>query len=194
MKTILLIGVLAVSLSRAQTPNASADLRTFAAWLPGYYHTSERVPADTNQGEARLYMVPIWPEAPDGYWFYLEQAPADRSRAPYRQAVLHLTLAENGQLLNRHFTLRNRALYAGAHRDRALRNELTPDCLSPVPTNLTYFHRHGDRFLAGTDDGSALPPGTEVPFFSSVSSLTARQVIGGHSNGTRSGYVFDKLP
>lgn len=79
----------------ARRADQSAGLRSLASLLEGSFSSQAQARRDEAYLDIRLTMTPIWPERSDdtkGYWFYVEQARADKLDQPYRQRVYHLTL------------------------------------------------------------------------------------------------------
>lgn len=199
--------VLPIALSLFCLPSfAQSDtaLDQFVRWLPGTYSSAELARRDTAFIDVQIRIVPLWPEAPDGHWFYLEQAYASRLGAPYRQAILHVTRQPDGRIASANHTLKNRQAFVGAVTDTALRAKLTRSDLDPEPPCVILFRRTGiGAFEGGTDPGGCPNAYRGASYFTNESTLTERTLTswdrgwnaaGQHVWGTRkSGYTFDKI-
>ena len=70
---------------------ADKTLTRLADWMTGAFSSQAQSQADPGYFDIRLFVVQIWPDLPNGYWLYVEQAAADRLEQPYRQRIYHLT-------------------------------------------------------------------------------------------------------
>lgn len=122
--------LIAACVSWADDHQANDDLETAASWMSGYFSSQAQAEQDTNYFDIRLRMVPIWPERDDGYWLYVEQAVADYQERPYRQRVYHVTQRADGAIESAIYTLENPLRFAGAWKEPAPLQYLTPDSLS----------------------------------------------------------------
>ncbi len=102
------------------------DLEKLYKFLQGSYSSEKQAKADTAFFHITLQMFPIWQERKGEYWLYVEQARPPQK--PYRQRIYRLA-RENGQLVSYIYTMSNPLRFAGAHKDKNLLKNLTPDSL-----------------------------------------------------------------
>lgn len=115
-----------------QKAGTSPRLDTLESWMTGTFSSeAQSVQQPERFLNVRLVTVPIWPERRDGRWLYVEQALAEKPDQPYRQRIYRLSAASAGTLTSEVYTLPGDPLaYAGAWRDTARFNHLTPQLLT----------------------------------------------------------------
>lgn len=199
--SLLLLTTVALSQPKGNQP--TSDLEQFVRWLPGTYSSAALARRDTAFTDVQIRIVPIWPTATDGYWFYLEQAYATRLNAPYRQAILHVTSDAKGRIVSANHGLKNRQAFVGAATDSLTRNRISRADLDPEPPCNIVFGRKGVDFIGGTEAGGCPNTYRNATYFTNESVLTERSLYswdkgldkhGQQVWGARNaGYTFDKL-
>jgi len=145
--------VVLVVLSGLAAPAGAAEppgLDTAVAWMTGSFSSAAQAVADPEFLDIRLEMVPIWPDAEDARWLYVEQAAADRLEAPYRQRVYRLREIEKGLVESQIYTIANPERLVGAGHDAAARERLTPADLTVRDGCTVYLKWTGDSYAGGT--------------------------------------------
>lgn len=64
----------------------------------GEFSSAAQAAADPDYRDISLKVARIWPNNPDGYWLYVEQAVASMADRPYRQRVYHVTSVPNAKV------------------------------------------------------------------------------------------------
>ncbi|MFO0838856.1 MAG: chromophore lyase CpcT/CpeT [Phycisphaerae bacterium] len=163
---VVWIGVLAISGTGCQSSptssgdiaaryaaenNALSDLSLLAAWMRGSFSSAAQAARDPEFKDLRLELAPIWPHLTDGYWFYVEQAAGNDLQHPYRQRVYQLVATPGGAFESRVFELPGDALtWAGAFREPARFDGLTPSRLTPLTGCTVRLTREGGAFVGST--------------------------------------------
>jgi CpeT protein len=112
---------------KAPAPKTPDPLAEVVSMMSGSFNSSEQAAADPDYFDIHLHMAPIWPDAPDGKWLYVEQARGDLLDKPYRQRVYHVTAQPDGSFLSDVYELPGDPLaYAGAWKDSSKLVGLTP--------------------------------------------------------------------
>ena len=126
MRSIFLIIVLTLtSNSFSQTEK---DLDLLALWMQGSYSSEEQSQNDSDYYNISLEMKKIWTDKPSGYWFYVEQALAEKKNQPYRQRIYHLVI-EDGLIKSKIYLLPNEKVFIGGWKNTELFDNLSPDSL-----------------------------------------------------------------
>jgi hypothetical protein len=131
------------------------DLPTLVEWMTGSFSSEAQAKADEAYFDIRLEMVPIWTDREDGVWLYVEQAAATARERPYRQRVYRVTEAVEGRFASEVFELPEPLRFAGAWRDPAEFEALTPDSLSAREGCAVHLLRRDDGTFTGSTDGDA---------------------------------------
>lgn len=131
-------------------------LREVQAMLTGSFSSQAQAAADPeNYFDIRLHMTPIWPQASDGPWLYVEQATAARPERPYRQRVYRLVALPDGGVRSEVYTLPGDALsFAGAWKDVAKFNTIKPDQLTLRDGCAVVLRRSPDGSYTGGTEGT----------------------------------------
>lgn len=126
MRSIFLIIVLTLtSNSFSQTEK---DLELLALWMQGSYSSEEQSQNDSDYYNISLEMKKIWTDKPNGYWFYVEQALAEKKDQPYRQRIYHLVI-EDGLIKSKIYLPPNEKAFIGGWKNTELFDNLSPDSL-----------------------------------------------------------------
>lgn len=153
--TALLLLTLPLCSDRGHTSD-EGDLTLLATWMTGSFSSAEQAAADTNYFDIRLRMARMWEGRDDGVWLYVEQASAVRLERPYRQRVYRLT-ASGETLRSEVFLLPDPLRFAGAWRNVAVLDGLTPDSLIAREGCSILLKRTGPRSFAGSTAGNGCP-------------------------------------
>ena len=137
---------------RIAATRPAGDVEVLADWLSGDFTSAEQAANDPRFFEITLRVRRIWATRDDGPWLYVEQAAAAAPDRPYRQRVYHVARADDGRLVSRVYTLPGDPLdFAGAWRDPARLDAVSPDDLTRRDGCAVYLTRDGDRFAGGTE-------------------------------------------
>jgi hypothetical protein len=124
--------------------------------MTGSFSSSEQASLDSMFSDIRLHMVPIWPDAQGGLWFYVEQAESDAQDQPYRQRVYRFTAEDDGGFRSAIYALPGDPLiYAGAWREEVPLRELTPgDLILREGCDVRLRQNQDGDFVGGTVMGA----------------------------------------
>jgi hypothetical protein len=136
--------------------DSAGSVREVQTILTGSFSSQAQAATDPdNYFDIRLHMVPIWPEASDGPWLYVEQATAARPERPYRQRVYRLVALEGGAVRSEVYTLPGDALaFAGAWKDPAKFNTIRPDQLTLREGCAVVLRKQPDGTYTGGTEGT----------------------------------------
>jgi hypothetical protein len=139
-------------IAAVSSATASADeLETLVDWLTGSFSSAAQAQADSAYYDIRLEMVPIWAERASGHWLYVEQAAAGSLDRPYRQRVYQVMTECDGSLVSVVYALPEPLRFAGAWREPARFDQLTPDSLLPrVGCSVVLWRDSSGVFSGGT--------------------------------------------
>jgi CpeT protein len=148
--SVVLLAFMLLQGCKGGTDLNDQDLLELKAMMVGSFSSAEQAARDTNYFDIRLEMVEIWPEEPEADWLYVEQAAAWSLEQPYRQRVYRLSRSGSGELLSAVYTLASPQRFAGAYRDLALLENLTPDSLTEREGCAIVLQRKGEVFVGST--------------------------------------------
>lgn len=100
------------------------------SWLSGDFSSKEQAGYDSRFTSAELRLREIWPGYQGYRWVYAEQYLTLRSIRPFRQRVYRFSPAPDGRILMAELTMPRAIDFAGAWRQPALLDSLTPQQLS----------------------------------------------------------------
>lgn len=141
--------LLALPLTACQSQPDELSLLT--DWMTGSFSSAAQSAGDPDYYDIRLHMVPIWPDVDGGPWLYVEQASATRPGQPYRQRIYRLGRTAEGGFASYVYTFAQPERFAGAWRDPAALDALSPDELD-LRDGCAVYLRHGrdGSFTGGT--------------------------------------------
>jgi CpeT protein len=146
----LVILLLAVScIKRREAGRPRDGLEQLLTWMNGSFSSRAEALEDTSYFDARLEIVPIWTDRPDGYWVYVEQAVADDLGRPYRQQVYHLAQLDDSTFAASIYELPRARRFVGQWRDPDAFSELTADSLTKCEGCTVYLHEEDDTAFTG---------------------------------------------
>lgn len=180
------------------------DLKLLADWMTGVFSNQDQARQIQNYAYVSIYMIPIWKERTDGYWFYLEQTMADQLDTPYRQRVYHLSRVNTDLLEYKIYGIRDQSYFVRAYEKPDLLNDLTPEMIVIRPGCSVILRRLNPESFAGSTLGEGCPSELRGAMFTtSQIVINARQMISwdrGYDRGgkqvwgaTMGGYVFSKV-
>jgi hypothetical protein len=126
------------------------DVLMLAQCLIGSFSSAEQAAGNPEYRDITLETVRIWPLNDDGVWLYVEQAAADSKDKPYRQRVYHLTRRNELVFSSEIYLLPDEAAMAGAWRDPARFDALTPENLSVKEGCAVELERVNEWTFAGS--------------------------------------------
>ncbi len=185
----------------------ASDTATLLHWMTGSFSSAAQAAADPEHYyEIHLHMVPIWTARDDGPWLYVEQAAATKPDHPYRQRVYRLVPHQDGTVESAVYTLPDDPLrFAGAWRDPARLDELTPADLTPRTGCSIFLRRVAEDRCAGQTRGqrckSTLRGAAYATAQAEITPTTLRSWDRGYAadgtqvwGATEGPYVFRKQP
>jgi hypothetical protein len=184
---------------------SNADVADFLAWLPGHYSSRAYAAAAPGRAEVEIRIVPLWPGADDGTWFYLEQAAVASLDRPYRQAALRIVARPDGTIVSENWDLVERAAWTGAWKSPERLAAFSRDAIKPGRVDIVFRRRDPATFAGGTPAEKTFPNAFRgAATFTNVSELTATRLYswdrGWKADGSLAwgpedgGYVFEKVP
>lgn len=126
MRSIFLIVVL--TLTSNCFSQTEKDLDLLALWMQGSYSSEEQSQNDSDYYNISLEMKKIWTDKYSGYWFYVEQAVAEKKDQPYRQRAYHLVI-EDGLIKSKIYLLPNEKKFIGGWKNTDVFDGISPDSL-----------------------------------------------------------------
>jgi CpeT protein len=118
-------------------------------WLEGSFSSAEQAAADERYFEVILNHAKIWPNRGDGFWFYVEQAIANRADQPYRQRIYRVWIRGDRKIESAVYEMPHPDRYTGAYKDTSILDDLSPDDLYQRVGCEVVFHELGDGFMLG---------------------------------------------
>lgn len=145
-----------------------------ADMLTGSFSSAEQAATDPdNYRDIRLHAARIWTDRTDGPWIYVEQAAASALDRPYRQRVYRIVQESDTLLRSDVYTLPADPLrFAGAWRDPAMLDSLTPDSITLREGCSVYLAPTPAGFVGGTRSTSCASDLAGAAYATSVVTLT----------------------
>jgi len=156
-KSLIVAAFLLVMLSGCgvgrETATGDRDLERLFGMMQGSFSSERQSKADTSYLNISLHMVPIWPGR--GHYLYVEQALFARQEAPYRQRVYHVYRSGPGTFVSAIYLLPDEGRWAGAWKDPAAFEGLSPGELTPLEGCEVHLKKTGrNRFAGATREGN----------------------------------------
>lgn len=129
------------------------DVKTLYSYMAGEFSSGEQATADSAFFHVMLRMVPVWKDAKDGYWLYVEQSIADAQDTPYRQRIYHLYLGDDTSIISKVYEIKNPKQYTGGWMDRHKLESLTRESLIDRTGCEIYLHKQADQSFSGSTPG-----------------------------------------
>ena len=114
-----LIGLILVTMiisscntNRSLTTNISPTDELYEL-MQGSFDSSEQALLDSSYYDITLHMYPIWADATDGKWLYVEQSVSSMQDKPYRQRLYRVVPGEAGTVASYVYTINDDSLYIG---------------------------------------------------------------------------------
>ncbi|ATL94494.1 hypothetical protein CK911_18065 [Aeromonas sp. CU5] len=126
----LLCSCLVLAGSAPQATPLKPGMEPLLSWLSGDFSSKEQAGYDSRFTSAELRLREIWPGYQGYRWVYAEQYLTLRSIRPFRQRVYRFSPAPDGRILMAELTMPRAIDFAGAWRQPALLDSLTPQQLS----------------------------------------------------------------
>ena len=126
----LLCSCLVLAGSVPQATPLKPGMEPLLSWLSGDFSSKEQAGYDSRFTSAELRLREIWPGYQGYRWVYAEQYLTLRSIRPFRQRVYRFSPAPDGRILMAELTMPRAIDFAGAWRQPALLDSLTPQQLS----------------------------------------------------------------
>lgn len=126
----LLCSCLVLAGSAPQATLLKPGMELLLSWLSGDFSSKEQAGYDSRFTSAELRLREIWPGYQGYRWVYAEQYLTLRSIRPFRQRIYRFSPAPDGRILMAELTMPRAIDFAGAWRQPALLDSLTPQQLS----------------------------------------------------------------
>ena len=126
----LLCSCLVLAGSAPQATPLKPGMEPLLSWLSGDFSSKEQAGYDSRFTSAELRLREIWPGYQGYRWVYAEQYLTLRSIRPFRQRIYRFSPAPDGRILMAELTMPRAIDFAGAWRQPALLDSLTPQQLS----------------------------------------------------------------
>ena len=126
----LLCSCLVLAGSAPQATPPKPGMEPLLSWLSGDFSSKEQAGYDSRFTSAELRLREIWPGYQGYRWVYAEQYLTLRSIRPFRQRIYRFSPAPDGRILMAELTMPRAIDFAGAWRQPALLDSLTPQQLS----------------------------------------------------------------
>ncbi|MBS4688180.1 chromophore lyase CpcT/CpeT [Aeromonas sobria] len=126
----LLCSCLVLTGSAPQATPLKPGMEPLLSWLSGDFSSKEQAGYDSRFTSAELRLREIWPGYQGYRWVYAEQYLTLRSIRPFRQRIYRFSPAPDGRILMAELTMPRAIDFAGAWRQPALLDSLTPQQLS----------------------------------------------------------------
>ena len=184
--------------------SSDLDLQLLATWMAGIFNNQAQARQTQTYAYVTLYMIPIWKDRNDGYWFYVEQAMAEQPESPYYQRIYHLTRINEDLMESKLYTLQNAAHFTRVHENLAILDELAPELLVLSPGCSIILRRINESSFAGSTLGEGCPSELRGAMYT-----TSQIVINEHQilnwergfdrsgkqvwGATMGGYIFSKI-
>lgn len=200
----LFISLASCTSDEVSTTTAVDDLILLRNFMTGSFSSQEQSLRDSGYYDIRLEMAPIWPDQPDGYWLYVEQAVVTDLDEPYRQRVYHLTRVDDTTFKSAVYTLDEPLRFAGAGINLELLVSLTPDSLTERAGCAIILTKEDDStFIGGTVESNCLSQLRGSSYATSLVRITPRVLYswdrGFDADGNQvwgaetGGYVFKSI-
>jgi hypothetical protein len=120
------------------------------AMMAGQFDSRAQALADDDYFAISLVMAPIFPEATDGHWLYVEQAMAEQADQPYRQRAYRLRALADGRVASDVFELDHPEAFVNGHLDGRLAR-LSVESLRQREGCTVFLRRTTEGFAGGTE-------------------------------------------
>lgn len=198
------VAACAMAEPRPEPRTPDAELELLATWMTGKFSSEEQAAADSeNFLDIHLAVAPIWPEARDGIWLYVEQAARSALDRPYRQRCYRLYRDGDGAPVSEIYTIRDAKRFVGGVDAAETLATLTPEDLelregcSIRLQRLGPWTFHGGT--AGKDCGSSLRGASYATSTATITPTELRSWDRGWNAGDRQvwgaekgAYIFKK--
>lgn len=180
------------------------DLQLLTSWMAGIFNNQAQARQSQTYGYVILYMIPMWKDDNDGYWFYVEQAMADQPETPYYQRIYYLTRINEELMESKLHTLQDATHFTHAYENLAILDELTPEMIVFQPGCSLILRRINESSFAGSTLGEGCPSELRGAMYTtSQIVINEHQIINWERGFDRSGkqvwgatmggYVFNKI-
>jgi CpeT protein len=134
--------------------NAANNLITLASWMAGGFSNYKQAAANPVQyAHIHVFFRPLPFAFFSGLGFYSEQVYDYDLWSPYRQGM-HRLVDQGDHIYIENYALQDPIRYAGAARELAILQTITPACLERRYHCSMIFKRDGDRFLGSVEPGN----------------------------------------
>jgi len=179
-----------------------SDFENLYDWMLGSFDSADQAEEDTTYFDINLEMHPIWTDAEDVKWMYVEQAVSSQKDKPYRQRVYKLTELEDGSFASYVYTLPNEKDFIGKWNDEELFSKLKPTDLIEREGCEVILKKAGDAFSGSTVEKNCESDFRGAKYAKSKVTVSKVGIISWDQGfddkdeqvwgATKGGYVFDK--
>jgi hypothetical protein len=153
MKTRIIISLTFTffTLSTYAQDELSEGMESLVQWMSGEFDSAEQAANDTAYMDISLKMTRIWPEKPNGAWFYVEQAVSTTPDKPYRQRIYFISELEEDRYTSDIYTLKDEPAAVGAWKNPSVFDNLTPFDLQHKKGCTVFLFYDGFQFSGNTN-------------------------------------------
>ncbi|MFZ4056823.1 MAG: chromophore lyase CpcT/CpeT [Ferruginibacter sp.] len=137
----------------AQKKLKKDDLENLKNRMCGSFNSELQSKQDSAFFNIHLHMTRIWPEQPDGYWLYVEQATASALNKPYRQRIYHVYQQDKKTLVSKVYEMNAPLRFAGGWQHPEIFGELLTDSLIDRLGCAIYLHKNKTGDFYGATPG-----------------------------------------
>lgn len=151
LSLIFLFALLGGTILPAQQQKVSQkDLKDLYEIMSGTFSSEAQSLEDSEFFHISLIMRPIWKDATDGYWLYVEQALSSSPEAPYRVRVYHLYKADAYTLVSQVYEIQDEARFAGKIKNPSILASLNRDMLTHKEGCGIFLRKTGKKQYEGS--------------------------------------------
>lgn len=199
----MLCALLASSGEAESKQGGPGKLEEVRRLLAGDFSSANQARANKDFFEIHLHLREIWTSRTDGPWLYVEQATATAQDKPYRQRIYQLVLRPDGRVESRVFTFAEPLRFAGAWRETARLDALSPADLKLREGCSVILERAADGTYSGATADKTCPSELRgAAYATSVVTLSAGQFVSWDRGfdasdkqvwgATSGGYIFER--
>ncbi|WP_291786064.1 chromophore lyase CpcT/CpeT [Cecembia sp.] len=191
-------------LTAQQQKVSPKDLKDLYEIMSGSFSSEAQSLEDPEFFHISLIIQPIWKDAKDGYWLYVEQAMASSPEAPYRVRVYHLYKEDAYTLVSQVYEIQDEARFAGKIKDPGILTSLNKDMLTHKEGCGIFLRKTGKRQFEGSTRDQDCPSNLRGASYTTSKVKLDKNGMTSWDQGwntqgeqvwgsTKGGYRFDKV-
>jgi len=135
---------------QAQQKISNADLDSLSKYMSGIFNNTVQANADANFYNMQMHVKPIWKDAINAKWFYVEQCLAQTPKKPYRQRIYKITVNNDTSIISKTYLLNGKEeKYINAFDDNKILEQINTDSLSERTGCSIYFIKNKSNEFVG---------------------------------------------